>query len=81
MNIFRLAVELFVIYLVYKLVFEFIIPVYRTTKQMKKKMTEMHQQMQEQEKMNDQAYNNTNAQKQPSGKSYAEDYIEYEEIK
>ena len=49
MNIFKLAFELFIIYLVYKLIFEFIIPVYNTTRQMKQKMTEMHQKMQEQQ--------------------------------
>ena len=81
MNILKLAFELFVIYMVYKLVFEFIIPVYNTTRQMKQKMTEMHQKMQEQQEVNNQQYSNTSAQKEPSKKSFSDDYIEYEEIK
>ena len=35
MSIIRVLFELFVIYLLYKLIFEFIIPVYQTTKQVK----------------------------------------------
>ena len=81
MNILKLAFELFVIYMVYKLVFEFIIPVYNTTRHMKQKMSEMHQKMQEQEQVNSQQYQNTTAQKEPSKKSFSDDYIEYEEIK
>jgi hypothetical protein len=46
MNIFRLAFELFVLYLLYKLVFELIIPVAKTTKQVKKQFGDMSAQMQ-----------------------------------
>ncbi|MFT3909666.1 MAG: hypothetical protein QM737_09595 [Ferruginibacter sp.] len=81
MNILKLAFELFVIYMVYKLIFEFIIPVYNTTRHMKQKMNEMHQKMQEQEQVNSQQYHNTTAHKEPSKKSFSDDYIEYEEIK
>ena len=79
MNILRLAFELFVIYILYKLIFEFIIPVFNTTRQMKQKMNEMHQKMQAQENpaTPDAAVKNTTT----SQKSYADDYIEYEEIK
>lgn len=81
MNIFRLAFELFVLYLLYKLVFELIIPVAKTTKQVKKQFVDMSAQMQE--KMNQQqqntAYNATKASAPPKSKSDA--YIEFEEIK
>jgi hypothetical protein len=83
MNIFKLAFELFVIYMVYKLIFEFIIPVYKTTRQMKQKMTEMHQKMQQEHES--QQNSNVNAakpqQQESPKKSYTDDYIEYEEIK
>ena len=36
MNIIRLAAEIFLIYLLYKLIFDFIIPIYQTTKEGKK---------------------------------------------
>ncbi len=36
MNIFRLAAELFLIYILYKIIFEFIVPVYNSTKKIKK---------------------------------------------
>jgi hypothetical protein len=79
MNIFRLALELFVIYLLYKLVFDFIIPVYRTTKVMKGKMNEMHRAVNEQQQAQQ-------TQQQPTAKpvekqSVSGDYIDYEEVK
>ena len=80
MNIIRLLFELFIIYLVYKLIFDFIIPIYRTTKQVKTKMDEMNQRMADQQNsMNGQQYQarekETSAHRPP-----AEDYIDYEEI-
>ena len=80
MNIIRLAFELFMLYLLYKLIFDFIIPVVKTTKQVKKQFGEMNAQMQD--KMNQQQNGNFNAaprQTAPSAKS--DDYIEFEEIK
>ncbi len=80
MNIFRLALELFVLYLLYKLIFDFIIPVTKTTKQVRKQFGEMSAQMQE--KMNQQQNNYTNTTAKPetnSGKN--DDYIEFEEVK
>ncbi|MEO6491154.1 MAG: hypothetical protein ABIO04_14525 [Ferruginibacter sp.] len=80
MNILRLLFELFVIYLVYKLIFEFIIPVYKTTKQVKQKMQDMHARMQENQ--SDPIQNNrTNASVAEPHKSAKEDYIDYEELK
>ena len=77
MNIFRLIFDLFVIYMIYKLIFDFIIPVFTTTKQMKQKMTEMQQKMQEQ-----QGSNKTKSFSKPEEKKVEhEDYIDYEEIK
>lgn len=82
MNIIRLAVELFVIYLLYKIIFEFIVPVYRTTRHMKQKMTEMHTKMQQEQE----SYERMNSQEKPSKPDTSKapmtgDYIEFEEVK
>ncbi len=79
MNIFRFAFELFVLYIVYKAVVDFIIPIYRTTKQMKGKMAEMQERMSQQQRQTN--FNSTTPQQQASRKSNNEDYIDYEEIK
>jgi hypothetical protein len=78
MNIFRLAAELFLIYIFYKLIFDFIIPVYRSTKKIKNQFGEM------QSKMQSDMNNFQNAQKpaQPEPRQEKEgDYIEFEEVK
>lgn len=82
MNILRLAFELFMLYLLYKLVFDFIIPVVRTTKQVKKQFGDMNAQMQE--KMNQQQQQPTNfttSKKQAATTSKNDDYIDFEEVK
>ncbi|MEJ7625524.1 MAG: hypothetical protein WKF35_01575 [Ferruginibacter sp.] len=80
MNIFKMLFELFLLYLAYKLIFDFIIPVYKTTKQMKEKVSEMQQKMDQQQKHNSQT---TNASKSSSTANTAVggDYIDYEEVK
>ena len=84
MNIFKLIGELVVIYILYKIIFDFIIPLYNSTKQMKSKMSEMQQRMQQQQRAqaeqqrNPNSANNVKITKEPLTK---EDYIDYEEIK
>ena len=79
MNIFRLAAELFLIYILYKLIFEFIVPVYQSTKKIRKQFGDMHVKMQED--MN--AYENRKtaaaAEPKPTVKKEG-DYIEFEEV-
>lgn len=79
MNIFRLAFEIFLVYLAYRFIFGFIIPVYRTTRQMKRKMAEMHEKMNEQSRQPDSAF--PRKETVTSAKSYADEYIDYEEVK
>ena len=82
MNILRLAFELFMLYLLYKLVFDFIIPVVKTTKQVKKQFGDMSAQMQE--KMNQQqqqAAKFTTPQKPTNTSAKNDDYIDFEEVK
>lgn len=78
--ILRFLFYAFLFYLAYKLVFDFIIPVYKTTKRVKKGFQEMQermnqhaQQFQQQQQATD---DNANKNKSRSG-----DYIDFEEIK
>jgi|AntDryMetagUQ255_1029468.scaffolds.fasta_scaffold28488_1 hypothetical protein len=69
----------FLVYLLYQLVFKFIIPIYRTTKQVKRGFRDM------QERMNGHA--NANGSERPpqssktSNTKKAGDYIDFEEVK
>ncbi len=85
MNIFRLAFELFILYLVYKLVFDLIIPVAKTTKQVKKQFGDMSAQMQEKMKQHEQQqnnnYNTTKPPVHPQTTTKSDDYIDFEEVK
>jgi len=78
MNIFRLAAELFLTYLLYKIIFEFILPVYHSTKKIRKQFTDMQEKMDEDRNA---TYTRTTSA-QPETKVKREgDYIDYEEIK
>ncbi len=81
MNIIRLLFELFVIYLVYKLIFDFIIPIYRTTKQVRSKMDEMNQRMADQRNSVNNPQFQQKERETSAYKPASEDYIDYEEIK
>ena len=82
MNIVRVAGELFLVYILYKLIFDFIIPIFNTTKTVRKQFNEMHAKMQDQaNKMNQANANATAAKPTTTTASKAEDYIDYEEIK
>jgi hypothetical protein len=69
---------LFLAYILYQLVFKFIIPIYRTTRQVKKGFREM------QERMNDHMQSpppyGPQAQPRPEEKGNLGDYIEFEEV-
>ena len=69
----------FLAYLLYQLVFKFIIPIYRTTKQVKRGFRDM------QERMNVHANANGSQQSTETSKSSktkkAGDYIDFEEVK
>jgi hypothetical protein len=73
----RAIFELFVLYLVYKLIFDFIIPVFNATKQASQKMGEMQRKMNDQ--FNQQQQANPVAEK--PARPAKEDYIEFEEVK
>ena len=79
MNIFRIAAELFLIYILYKLIFEFIIPVYQSTQKIRKQFGEMQTKMQQDMHA---ANSGNKAPQQETAKVKREgDYIEFEEVK
>jgi hypothetical protein len=73
----RILLYAFLAWVLYKLVFHFIIPVYITTRRMKKKFREMQEQMQGRQP-ND--YPQQPEQKSKP-KTAAGDYIDFEEVK
>lgn len=75
MGLIRVIFELLVLYIFYKLIFDFVIPVYKTSKEVSKKMERMQNQMKEYEKQ-DQTGNNVHI-----NKTNKEDYIDFEEVK
>lgn len=79
MNIFKLAAQIFLIYLLYKLVTEFIIPVYKSTRKFKKTFNEMQSKMNEQMKAGQQSQQ---APPKPEVNITEKggDYIEFEEV-
>jgi hypothetical protein len=82
MNIFKIFFELFVLYLLYKLIFDFIIPIYQTTKQVKQKVNEMQRNVNEhinQQQRNQ--YNQTTTTEPSQPKPKGDDYIDFEEVK
>ena len=76
----RILLYALLAWFLYKLVFGFIIPVYRTTRLMKKKFREMHEYAQEQQ-MKQQGFNQSSAPPKSTVKTRGEDYIDFEEIK
>lgn len=80
MNILRLLGQILLIYILYKLVFDFIIPIYRTSKRVKRQMREMNARMQEQMNSHNQQQSSQPSRPKPEPVN-KEEYIDYEEIK
>ena len=78
MNIFRIAAELFLLYILYKLIFDFIIPVYQSTQKMRNQIGEMQNKM-HQDLKSAKARHEAD-QRTPKVKREG-DYIDFEEIK
>ena len=84
MNLFRIVFELFALYLLYKLIFDFIIPVARTTRQVKKQFNDMNNRMQEtmqQQQAHQSKQSFTKNATTPVAHGKSDDYIEFEEVK
>ncbi len=66
-----------VLYFLYKLIFDFILPISKASSQIKNKMNQMHEQQQN-------SYNSQNTSpntQQTKAGSHADEYIDYEEVK
>ena len=70
----------FLIYLAYRFVFGFVIPVYKTTRQVKKQFREMNQRMQDHVNQQ-QSSQQTSTPNPETTKHQAGDYIDFEEVK
>jgi hypothetical protein len=84
MNILKLLFELFLFYMLYKLVFDFIIPVYRASKRMKDQVGQMQQKMHEQQQRQqhkEDSFVNSKTSGTATSKPSGKDYIDFEEIK
>ena len=68
------------IWFVYNLIFRFFIPLYRTTKQVKQKFREMHENM-ENHARQQQGYASQPEKQKPESAKPTGDYIDFEEIK
>ena len=81
----RFLLYAFLAWFLYNLIFRLIIPLYRTTRHVKKKFREMHQQMEDQTRQQEAYQNNgyqkTNPTSKPAPSKSSGDYIDFEEIK
>jgi sortase (surface protein transpeptidase) len=77
----KALVQIFLLYLLYKLVFDFIIPLYQTTKQVKKKVTQMQKDMNDHIQQSHASQSSAAAAQKPAAGSKKDDYIDFEEVK
>jgi hypothetical protein len=77
---FKILFYAFLIYVLYKLIFDFIVPVSKATSQVKSKVREMQEQQryQQQQAQQQQQKQTVTQSSQPKSDS---DYIEFEEVK
>ncbi|HVZ96894.1 MAG TPA: hypothetical protein VG847_08475 [Chitinophagaceae bacterium] len=77
MNLFRLIAEFFLVYILYKLIFDFVIPIYQSAGKMKRQFGEMQNRMQQDMK----AASTRQQAMRPEPVKKEGDYIDFEEIK
>jgi sortase (surface protein transpeptidase) len=79
---FKIILYGFLLYLLYKFIFELVIPVSKATSQVKNKMREMQEMQNAQQEQYRQQTAQAQAQQQPpQEKKKGGDYIEFEEVK
>jgi hypothetical protein len=81
MKFFETAAEIFLLYLLYKLIFDFIIPVYESSKRIKKQFGEMQEKMQNDMRSYQNQQQAQQAPQQEKTSKKEGDYIDFEEIK
>ena len=78
----RILLYGFLAYLLYKVIFGLVIPVYKTTRKMKKGFKEMHSRMNEYMNHQQEGNNQEFKSKESSGNANKPgDYIDYEDVK
>jgi membrane-anchored glycerophosphoryl diester phosphodiesterase (GDPDase) len=77
--ILRFLFYVFLFYLAYKLVFDFALPLYRTTRRIKKGFRDMNERMQQHTEQYQK--NTSDAPKTQATKPGGGDYIDFEEVK
>ncbi len=76
---FKLIGEIVVVYILYQIIFNFIIPLYRASKKMKGTFSDMQEKMKEKQNATNQTH--FEAQKKKPTQTASGDYIDYEEVK
>jgi hypothetical protein len=79
MEILRFLFYAFLLYLAFRLVFDFIIPVVKTTRRVRKGFREMHERMNQHTEQYNQ--HEDYSKQQSNNKGSVGDYIDFEEIK
>ncbi|MFN4313912.1 MAG: hypothetical protein ACK4E0_06450 [Chitinophagaceae bacterium] len=69
------------IWFLYNLIFRFIIPVYRASRNMRQQFRQMQERMQQQQQQAGQQQQPTEKTSRASGKPASGDYLDFEEIK
>ena len=85
----KIIITILILYLLYKLVFQFIVPVSKTASQFKSQVSEMHRMQQEQLRKQKQQQQNESAPppptkastKKPAAGTTDSEYIDFEEVK
>ena len=78
---FRFLLYFFLIYLAYKFIFNFLIPIFKTTQQVKKDVRAMHDRMNEFSNAQQKSPSSQTKSPDKSSKEPIGDYIDFEEIK
>ena len=68
-------------YFLYRIIFDLIIPIYKTTRQVKKGFKEMNKKMNEQREQQSGFQHNPSSHGSPASKPRTSEYIDFEEIK
>ena len=71
----------FIAYLLFRLVFDFVIPIYRTTKKVKQTFREMNEQMHRQQQGPTSQHQPSPSNTSTNKKTPLGDYIDFEEVK
>jgi Sec-independent protein translocase protein TatA len=71
----------FIFWLLYKLIFDFIVPVYQSTKQVRRQMGDIQDRMRQQYQEQQQAQQEAQRPQASTKKADKKDYLDFEEIK